>query len=164
MAGMYIDMELKQRRARNIIASGVPHTNDDFSYVTNLLAEEFDLHYIPTVMCRRIGRQNDRRVQPLLVTLESIEDAAYIVANARLLRRSRDQLVRESVFISADLTPAEAKAAYELRCRRRERNERNLQSDRIVSVVSASDGRHRAAWKQCHAFSTCSSLNETSRS
>lgn len=142
VAGMYVDMELKQRRARNIIVSGVPYSNDDFSYVTNLIAEEFDLHYIPTVMCRRIGRQTDGRIQPLLVTLESSEDAAYFVANARLLRRSHDQLVRQHVYVSADLTPAEAKAAYEIRCRRRERNDRIQRADPTVSDVTAGDGRH----------------------
>lgn len=142
VASMYVDMELKQRRARNIIVSGVPYSSDDFSYVTNLIAEEFDLHYIPTVMCRRIGRQTDGRIQPLLVTLESSEDAAYFVANARLLRRSHDQLVRQHVYISADLTPAEAKAAYEIRCRRRLKNSQNLQSDQTVGARNDDAGRH----------------------
>jgi len=121
---MYVDIELKQRRAKNIVISGVPHTNDDFSYVTNLLAEEFDWHYIPTVGCKRIGRQVDARVQPLLVTFESREDASYLVANARHLRESLDPAVRQNIYISADLTPAEAKAAYEIRCRRRESAQR----------------------------------------
>lgn len=142
VAGMYVDLELKHRRARNIIVSGVPYTSDDFSYVTNLIAEEFELHYIPTVMCRRIGRMNDNRVQPLLVTMESKEDAAYLVANARLLRRSRDTLVKDNVYISADLTPAEAKAAYEIRCIRRQKNNRNQQSDQAVITQNDDDGRH----------------------
>jgi hypothetical protein len=142
VAGMYVDLEMKQRRARNIIVSGVPYTSDDFSYVTNLIAEEFDLHYIPTVMCRRIGKMNDNRVQPLLVTMESKDDAAYLVANARLLRRSRDTLVKDSIYISADLTPAEAKAAYEIRCIRRQKNNQYLRSDQTVNTPNADDGRH----------------------
>jgi len=124
VASMYVDIELKQRRAKNIVMSGVPHSNDDFTYVTNLLAEEFNWHYIPTTSCRRIGRQVDTRVQPLLVTLECREDASYLVANARQLRESLDPAVRHNVYISADLTPAEAKAAYEIRCRRRESTQR----------------------------------------
>ena len=124
-------------------------------YVTNLLAEEFDLHYIPTVSCRRIGKQVDNRLQPLLVTLESNEDAAYLVANARVLRRSCDLMVKQNVFVSADLTPAEAKAAYEIRRRRRELAERNqhtiastgnlatTSNDAVASATASSAaGRH----------------------
>jgi len=126
VASMYVDMELKQRRARNIVVRGMPYNNDDFSYDTNLLADEFDLRYIPTVSCMRIGKRDDGRdgrVQPLLVTLESRQDAAYLIANARILHQSCDTTVRQNVYISADLSPAEAKAAYDLRCRCRELNE-----------------------------------------
>ena len=92
-------------------------------------------------MCRRIDRQTDERLQPLLVTLES-PNTSYLVANARLLHGSRDQLVRQNVFISADLTPAEAKAAYEIRCRRRERNDHIQRHDPSVTAFSAGDGSH----------------------
>ena len=149
VASMYVDMDLKQRRAKNIIVSGVPYGYDDFSYVTNLLAEEFNLHYIPTVSCRRIGKQVDGRVQLLLVTLESRQDADYFVANAKMLRKSHDPVVKCNVFISADLTPAEAKAAYDIRCRRRQMNERNQHTENLsLSGPSGSaggsrgDGRH----------------------
>ena len=38
VASMYVvDIELKQRRAKNIVMSGVPNINYDFTYVTNLL-------------------------------------------------------------------------------------------------------------------------------
>jgi len=149
VASMYVDMELKQRRAKNIVISGVPYSHDDFIYVTNLLAEEFNWHYIPTTSCRRIGRQVDTRVQPLLVTLECREDASYLVANARHLRESLDPAVRNNVYISADLTPAEAKAAYEIRCRRRESTQRKSNPAAGTSGISAgsidlglNSGRH----------------------
>jgi hypothetical protein len=138
VASMYVDIDLKRRRAKNIVVSGIPYSNDDFTYVTNLLAEEFDLHYIPTVSCMRIGKQIDNRLQPLLVTLESDEDAAYLVANARVLRRSRDSMVKQNVFVSADLTPAEAKAAYEIRCRRRELTERRQQTITMGNLATTS--------------------------
>jgi len=98
VASMYVDIDLKQRRARNVVMSGVPYSNDDFTYVTNLLAEEFNWHYIPTTSCRRIGRQIDTRVQPLLVTLECRDDASYLVANARQLSKSLDPDVRHNVY------------------------------------------------------------------
>ena len=68
--------------------------------------------------------------------MESIEDAAYLVANARVLRRSRDEMVKQTVFVSADLTPAEAKAAYDIRCRRRQFNERNQHSLPVDSLTA----------------------------
>jgi len=44
----------------------------------------------------------------------------YLVKNAKMLRHSADPIVRNSVFINADLTKAEALTAYHRRCRRRE--------------------------------------------
>jgi hypothetical protein len=122
MASMYRDLELKERRSKNIILSGMPYSrvSDDFTTATNMLAEEFDLHYIPTVSCRRLGRLIEGRRQLLLVTMETRQDADYFIANARYLRNSHDPEVRDHVYISADLTPAESKAAYDLRCRRRQ--------------------------------------------
>jgi len=55
----------------------------------------------------------------LLVSLSTAEEASYLISNARHLRRSNNELVRKNIYINADLTPAEAKAAYELRCARR---------------------------------------------
>ena len=115
MASMYRDLELKEHRSKNIILSGMPysHVVDDFTMATNMLAEEFDLHYIPTVSCRRLGRLIDGRRQLLLVTMETRQDADYFIANAKYLRHSQDPEVRDHVYISADLTPAESKAAYD---------------------------------------------------
>jgi hypothetical protein len=141
MASMYIDMDQKQRRANNIIITGIPY-GDDFTTVTNLLAEEFDLQYIPTVSCRRIGRPVDNRVQPLLVTMESRQDADYFIANAKYLRDSYDPAVCELVYISADLTPAESKAAYELRCRRRRNRDQNFQQPNVDQSTFTQRGRH----------------------
>jgi hypothetical protein len=59
----------------------------------------------------------------LLVVLESSQQARYITENARKLRGSAIQYTRDHIFINPDLTVAESKAAYELRCRRRERRE-----------------------------------------
>jgi len=122
IASMYVDLELKERRSKNIILSGMPYSrvSDDFTTATNMLAEEFDLRYIPTVSCRRLGRLIEGRRQLLLVTMETRQDADYFIANAKYLRHSHDPEVRDHVYISADLTPAESKAAYDLRCRRRQ--------------------------------------------
>jgi hypothetical protein len=74
--------------------------------------------------CRRIGRPRQDGIQPLLVTLDSSDSASYFVANAKKLRHSHDSEIRASVYISEDLTPSESKAAYEIRRRRREQQNR----------------------------------------
>jgi len=60
------------------------------------------------------------RVQSLLVVLSEVSQAGHLIKNAKSLRQSNDLTVRSSVFINAELTKAEALAAYHRRCRRRE--------------------------------------------
>jgi hypothetical protein len=69
--------------------------------------------------CRRIGRAQYGKVQPLLVTLVSEESAAQLVRCVPCLRKSADVLVKSTVYINPDRTPAEARAAYEKRVKRR---------------------------------------------
>ena len=69
---------------------------------------------------RRLGAFSTTRNRPLLVTLSSADEATYYLTNAKRLRHSTNEYVRANIFVNADLTPAEAKAAYEMRCRRRE--------------------------------------------
>jgi hypothetical protein len=89
--------------------------------------------------CRRIGKLQPDKIQPLLVIFNSSEIAGQFIANAKKLRQSRDPVVRDKIFISADLTPSEARAAYELRQRRRERRqELAAGSDRQATVPMTS--------------------------
>ena len=49
------------------------------------------------------------------------EDADLLMKKAKLLRRSTDESVRNTVFINRNLSKIEARLAYEERCRRRQR-------------------------------------------
>jgi hypothetical protein len=60
----------------------------------------------------------------LLVTTASAAQAAEIIAAAKRLRGHTDPGTRKPVFINADMTPAEHKAAYEARCHHRENKQR----------------------------------------
>jgi len=62
---------------------------------------------------------------------------AYLVANARKLRESDTDDVRNSVYLNADLTRAQAQAAYKIRHRRRV----NGQRGRMFLNSSARRGR-----------------------
>ena len=60
-------------------------------------------------------------VQPLLVMFRNSKDADLVLLHAKDLHNASDEYVRTKVYIIADLTPAEAKAAYEQRCFSRQR-------------------------------------------
>ena len=120
VSAVYADFEEKDRRAKNVIISGLPVTSvSDKTSVERLCQSEFGI--IPKVVrCRRLGQPRPDRVQPLLTVLETVDEADYLIKNAKSLRQSRDSAVRSSVYVNPDLTKAEAFTAYQRRCRRRE--------------------------------------------
>ena len=122
VSAVYKDKEDKKKRASNIIVSGLV-TDEQFdskAVVAGMILQEFG-RQVTVKSCRRLGVPVPGKVPNMLVTLSSIEDASYLVSNAKILRHSKNELVRSKIFVNADLTPAEAKAAYELRCARRQR-------------------------------------------
>ena len=96
---------------------------------------------ISIMKCRRLGKPQDGKCQPLLVTLDSREQAEFYIKNAKQLRNSTKPEIRQSVFINPDLTPSESRAAYELRLRRRERmqqsrSDQDRQSSKATIPIS----------------------------
>ena len=60
--------------------------------------------------------------------MKSADQAKTIISSARRLRQSTVPLIRDNVFINANLTKAEALAAYQIRCRHRDSALRRSQS------------------------------------
>lgn len=114
------DCRSRARRSKSIVVSGLEtsSTCSDKDNFLRLCSREFKAQPRVT-FCKRLGEQITGRIQPLLVALSTAEDAAWFVANAKLLRSSLNQTVKDSVFINANLTKEEAREAYEQRCRRR---------------------------------------------
>jgi len=75
-----------------------------------------------------LGAAVGDRVQPLLVGLQSADQATDLIQRATQLRRSADELVRKSVYINRNLTATEARLAYEERCRHRRRRSNQHQA------------------------------------
>ena len=124
VTSMYVDLLRKQHRSNNIVVSGLQYSDNDAVLVTKLLEEEFgcDTELWPGVSvarCQRLGREQNNKIRPLLVTLDSRDQAEYYIKNARYLRSSNNPEVKCNVYINADLTPSEAKAAYEMRMERK---------------------------------------------
>ena len=110
-------------KAKNFIVSGLPvsDTVSDKDLITEICRR--DIGIIPCVKkCRRLGElpTNQEKIQKLLVITDDQMQVNEIIANAKLLRRSADLLVRKQVYINADLTKAESRAAFERRQRRRD--------------------------------------------
>lgn len=128
VAAMYVDLNRKQRRSNNIVISGLSMSDCDEKAV-EVLRSEFscDTELWPGVSitkCMRLGKQQENKDQPLLVVLKYREQAEYFVKNARYLRSLNNAEVRKRVYINADMTPSEARAAYEMRAMKKQRAQR----------------------------------------
>lgn len=137
------------RRSRNVIVSGLPedsHTDDRTAF-TELC--ESNLSVKPVVdlsanCCVRIGRQAPDRPRRLLVRLSSEGAATDLLRAAPLLRRSGDRQVAKNVYINPDLSPPQARLAFEIRQKRRAkqqaRRERPADSGNGVTSMQVTDG------------------------
>ena len=136
VTAMYMDLSLKKRRANNIVITGMPPAlspDHETKAVVDLLASEFDWDSelwpgVSVARCRRLGKPQEGRPQPLLVTLDTEIQAEFYIKNARQLRNSSQPVVRNNIFINPDLTPAEGKAAYELRQKKKQRRHESSSS------------------------------------
>jgi hypothetical protein len=71
------------------------------------------------VSCKRLGEIVEGRIRKLLVRLNTDAAATELLRCAHRLRHATDSTVA-SIYINTDLSPAEAKLAFEARRRRRE--------------------------------------------
>jgi len=75
--------------------------------------------HVTSTQCKRLGKPGGKRPQLLRVTRRSNEEASNLLPVARQLRCPDDEVVRSSVYINPDLTPAEIQLTYEQHERRR---------------------------------------------
>ena len=122
VAAVYVDQSDKNRRASSVIVSGLGSNSSksDQTIFTEMCSIELGLQPV-IVSTKRLGvaQTNNKGPRPLLVTLRCRDDTQQLLASARLLRQSSDPVIRAQVYINANLTKAEAAAAYQLRQRRR---------------------------------------------
>jgi len=117
------------RRKRNVVISGLPEAMlssesdnkaaDEAAFVDLC---ETNLPIKPALApkgCTRLGHYDGSRPRRLLVHLTSENSASSLLAVARNLRKSDDQYTANNIYINPDLSPAEAKDAYDRRQRRR---------------------------------------------
>ena len=120
MSAVYADKYEKERRSKSFIVSGMKTRTgiSDKEAVCQLCTDEFGIN--PTVVfCKRLGEEKTNTTQPILVAVNSVNQAEEIITCARSLRRSTDPMVKNNIYINPNLTKAEAHAAYLERCKRR---------------------------------------------
>jgi hypothetical protein len=140
MSAVYTDKLEKERRSNSFIVSGLRVRNGitDKDAICQLCTDEFGIS--PTVIfSKRLGEERINTTQPLLVAVNSTEQAAEIISCAKSLRRSTDRTVKDNVYINHNLTKAEAHTAYLKRCRRREQTTKRLQVNLTVDDNATMD-------------------------
>jgi hypothetical protein len=131
LRSVYNELHDRDKRKRNIIVSGLKpdSTFNDVTLFTRLCCDHLDFNvaaYLDPKQCRRL--KSVRAIQPLLITLTSEAAADELLHLAKKLRDANDAVVRESIFLNADLTPTDAKLAFEAREKRRNHLKMKLQS------------------------------------
>jgi len=109
------------KRKSNVIVSGlVEDESVDDTVAFQQLCEDY-LECKPLVVsCLRLGQRTQDKPRRLLVRLREERTALSLLQSSRRLRSASDDVVR-TVYINKDLTPAEAKLAFEERQKRRQR-------------------------------------------
>jgi len=150
-----------QQRKSNVVISGLPEPHIDVSdpcladadTFTRLCEEHLSIK--PTVIrhnCKRLGQPSGNRPRKLLVRLHSESAAQSILKAARELRMSDDSTIAANVYINPDLSPAEAKIAFQKRQRKRDRlrgggaggNGYHKVEDRSNCALFTSSNHHRS--------------------
>ena len=141
LSAVHTELDTKNKRSINVVIHGLPSATgagSDLDHVKDFINVEFCNTGFEwnIVACKRLGlrqeqtsgqtvlRFNAAGVQifpPLLVTLGCTQQAKYLIDNARKLRGSVSDYTRQHVYINPDRTAAESKAAYDQRCKRREK-------------------------------------------
>jgi len=117
---VYVETKTLQNRSRNFVVSGLQiiEGQSDRERVATLCKRELNIQP-DIVTCKRLGQLIEGKIQPLLVSVSTSDQASRIISRAKLLRSSNDISVSNSVYINAHQTKAESQAAYEMRCLRR---------------------------------------------
>lgn len=137
------------RRKRNVVITGLPEpvaeSDDEMKKADGVtfskLCEEH-LSVKPSLArggCIRLGRRDEHRPRRLLVQLTSEFNAASVLAAAKKLRQCDDDYISRNVFINQDLSPIEAKLAYE---KRQEKRRLRLMATEAQSVEPTDNPGH----------------------
>jgi len=114
----------ERHRQCNLVVSGlVPHSEvSDVDLFLDICENNLTVKpFVVQENCRRLGRPQTGKVQPLLICLTNAETVNGLLKSSKELRKSDDEHIRNKVFFNPDLTPGEAQATFERRQKLRQR-------------------------------------------
>lgn len=131
LAIIHQELNDSNRRKNNVLVTGLVPVDgtSDKELFTNLCEEHLNLKpFVEESRCKRVGKQADGKIQPLLITLTSEETVNDVIAASRALRNCQCHPSHKSIYVNKDLTPAAAYAAYLDRERRRRSRDKQAQA------------------------------------
>ena len=138
VTAFYVDKAEAERRESSFIISGLlpSQSSSDGDLVSALCQEELGLS-LDVAFTKRLRKVIPDKVQPLLVYVKHVDQAKLVISSARRLRSSSQPYTRDHVYINANLTKAASRAAYELRCRRRQAESRRSAPAPVLDPTTA---------------------------
>ena len=118
---MHVDQAERRQRASSVIVSGLAESTSvsDIELFADLCTTELGIS-ADISLTKRLGREMQGKVKPLLVQLKDVSQAQLLINSAKQLRHSSKPEVRDAVYINANLTKAESLAAFQVREKRRQ--------------------------------------------
>ena len=166
LSAVHIEMDTKSKRSNCVVVQGVSRASDvagtDLDHIRDILSVEFPDQPVKVESCKRLGQESQGRIQPLLVVMETSEQAKHVISTAARLRHSSIAYTRNNIFIGPFLTKAESRAAYELRCKRRAQRAARAVGPRqhsAASIDAAADDVSGAATTHLPSSVTGQQLN-----
>ena len=137
MIAMHIDQTERKQRASSVIVSGLAENTciSDIDLFSDLCINELGIH-ADVSMTKRLGREIQDKIKPLLVQLKDDSQAQLLISSGKQLRHSTKEHIRNNVYINANLTKAESLAAFQLREKRRQNAAQRRDEEAANRVVS----------------------------
>ena len=136
------EQDLKNKRSSSIVLTGLPFFSADVDRRTFIDICDKEFSFSPKIRSSsRLGKQVEGKTQPLLITLESKQDADYIIQHAKSLRHSSSNTIRQNVYINKYMTRTEYLAAYKAR-KERQATKAHIAvktSDNLIEIDASSN-------------------------
>ena len=139
LSAVHTEFKSITNRANNVVVTGLKPSNiaSDADQFSDLCGSE--LFVFPSIKStHRLGSMIEGRIQPLLVTLQSPDDARDLLLKAKLLRNSTSDHVRDRIYINKHMTKAESLAAFNNRKQMRDKLAKKNSSEPATFLPSTS--------------------------
>jgi hypothetical protein len=118
-----LEHQKENERKLNVVVFGLKEGDNDLDKFKSLCSREMQCNVKP-IASRRIGLKSKDKIRPLLVKCLNEADRRKILGNAKLLRQSDLENVKNHIFIAPDMSKDEREKKKKLREAKRDRSPR----------------------------------------